>query len=61
MTIYKFCPNVSYAFPKNSGTDVLTRHIMKKIILKINHDKHKFTLSDTLSTFSYNVREVKLI
>jgi len=50
----KLCPDVSYAFFKDAGTNVLAWHIKSK------HPKHQprqtliSILGDTIGTFTYN-------
>ena len=52
--ICKICPDVSYAFPKNSETGPLTRHIRVKHLQNQSWQTQISTFGGTLSTFSYN-------
>ena len=57
--ICKICPDVSYAFLKNSGTDALTRHIRVKHLQNQPRQIQISTFDGTLSTFSYNRKRGK--
>ena len=52
--ICKICPDISYAFPKNSGTDALIRHIRAKHPENQPRQTQISNFGGTLSTFSYN-------
>ena len=51
---YKLCSDISYTFPKNVGTDPLSRHIRSKLPEHQPRQTQISTLGDTLSTFTNN-------
>ena len=53
-TICKICPDIFYAFQKNSETDALTRHIRAKHPQNPKRQTRISSFDGTLSTFNYN-------